>query len=164
MLEIESERLKLRQWHADDFEALAEFYKLESNAKYVGGVKNNDEAWRALATHMGHWQLNGFGYWAVDEKASGEFVGCVGLWQSNGWPELELGYWVVPQYQGKGYALEAALRCKLYANEEMNAPSLVSYIDATNQPSIKLAEKMGAQFEKTIELLEHGPHRVYRHF
>jgi len=164
MIRIETERLSLRPWALNDFDALAAFYAQESNAKYVGGIKDSDQAWRLLALHIGHWQLMGFGYWAVDEKASGEFVGCVGLWQSAGWPELELGYWLVAKHQGKGFALEAAQSCKAYAQNELKASSLVSYIDPANRPSIRLAEKMGASFEQTIELLEHGPHQVYRHF
>ena len=164
MIRIETERLQLRPWTSGDFDALAAFYADDANAKYVGGVKNNDQAWRVLALHIGHWELKGFGYWAVDEKASSEFVGCVGLWQSAGWPELELGYWLMPDHQGKGFAFEAAQRCKIYAQKELKATSLVSYIDATNKSSIALAQKMGARLERTIELLEHGPHQVYRHF
>ena len=164
MIKIETERLSLRPWGMGDFDSLAAFYTEKSNAKYVGGVKDNDQAWRVLALHIGHWELMGFGYWAVDEKASGEFVGCVGLWQSAGWPELELGYWLMAKHQGKGFALEAALRCKTYAQNELKAASLVSYINSANEPSINLAEKMGARFEQTIELLEYGPHQVYRHF
>ncbi len=164
MTTLETERLRLRPWQLDDYSSLKAFYAQEANAKYVGGVKGNDESWRALALHIGHWHLKGFGYWAVVEQNSGEFVGCVGLWQSAGWPELELGYWLMPEHQGKGFAKEAALRCKAYAQNEMSASSLVSYIDPSNIPSIKLAESMGASFEQTIELLEYGPHRVYRHF
>ena len=164
MIEIETERLLLRPWTTDDHELLSIFYADEVNAKYVGGVKDSDQAWRALALHIGHWHLKGFGYWAVNEQSTNEFVGCVGLWQSAGWPELELGYWLMLEHQGKGYALEAAQRCKTYARENLKANSLVSYIDAANKPSINMALKMGATYEKTIELLEHGPHRVYRHF
>ncbi|MEM7358438.1 MAG: GNAT family N-acetyltransferase [Pseudomonadota bacterium] len=164
MTTLHTERLVLRPWQADDYPALAEFYQEDANARFVGGVKNADEAWRALAQHMGHWQLQGYGYFAVDERDTGEFVGCVGLWQSAGWPELELGYWVVPTHQGKGYALEAALCCRDYAHDQLKAASLVSYIDPVNEPSIRLAEKMGASLDNTIELLSYGPHRVYRHF
>ncbi len=164
MHRIETERLQLRPWNANDVDALEAFYANAANAKYVGGVKDSDEAWRALALHIGHWKLKGFGYWAVDEKENSEFVGCVGLWQSAGWPELELGYWLMPEHQGKGYALEAAQRCKEYAQNDLKAQSLVSYIDPHNTPSINLAKKMGATREQTIQLLEHGPHEVYRHF
>ncbi len=161
---IETDRLQLRQWNENDFETLAAYYADENNAKYVGGQKNADDAWRLLALHIGHWQLKGFGYWAVDEKETGDFIGCVGLWKSPGWPELELGYWLLNKHQGKGYALEAALACKDYARNVLQAKSLVSYIHPDNAPSIKLAEKLGAKYEKTIELLTHGPHGVYRHF
>lgn len=161
---IETDRLQLRQWNENDFEKIAAYYADENSAKYVGGQKNADEAWRLLALHIGHWQLKGFGYWAVDEKHTGDFVGCVGLWQSSGWPELELGYWLVNEHHGKGYALEAALRCKDYARDVLQAGSLVSYIAPNNTASIKLAEKLGAKYEETIELLEHGAHCVYRHF
>ncbi len=164
MIRIETERLQLRPWSEDDFEELAAFYADEANSKYVGGVKDIDQAWRVLALHIGHWALKGFGYWAVDERSSDEFVGCVGLWKSAGWPELELGYWLMPKHQGKGFALEAARRCKAYALDELKADSLVSYIDPANEPSISLARKMGASHENTIELLEFGPHHVFRHF
>jgi len=161
---IETERLQLRQWKENDFSAFAAYYADENNAKYVGGQKNSDEAWRHMALQIGHWQLKGFGYWAVDEKETGDFVGCVGLWQSPGWPELEMGYWLVNRHQGKGYAFEATQKCRDYARNILKASSLVSYIDPDNKPSIKLAKKLGAKYEDTIDLLEHGPHCVYRHF
>ncbi len=164
MSNIETNRLLLRLWNEEDFDKFADYYADENSAKYVGGQKNNDEAWRHFALQIGHWQLKGFGSWAVDEKSTGNFIGCVGLWQSAGWPELELGYWLLNEYQGKGYAFEAALKCKEYARDVLNARSLVSYIDPNNSSSIKLAEKLGAKYEKTIELLKHGPHCVYRHF
>ncbi len=164
MANIETNRLNLRRWRDEDFEQFAEFYSDEESARYVGGRKTLDEAWRHFALLIGHWQLKGFGYWLVEEKGSSDFVGGVGLWQSAGWPELELGYWLMPHHQGKGYAFEAAAKCKAYAKEVLQADSLVSYIDPSNAPSIKLAESLGAKYEQTIELLKHGPHGVYRHF
>ena len=164
MNEIETRRLKLRQWANNDSEAYIRYFADEKDSKYFGGGKNPDEAWRHMAMMIGHWQLKGFGYWAVDEKESGDFVGCVGLWKSPGWPELELGYWIAKEKQRKGYAREAAAECVKYARDVLGAESLVSYIDPGNEPSIKLAGVLGATFEETIELVEQGPHCVYRHF
>lgn len=161
---IETERLRLRQWTLNDFDAVARYYADEDNARYVGGKKDADQAWRHLALHVGHWQLKRFGYWAVDEKQAGDFVGCVGLWQSPGWPELELGYWLMPEHQGKGYATEACRKCIQFAREVLQAKSLVSYIDPGNKPSQSVATRLGAVHERTIELASHGPHCVYRHF
>jgi RimJ/RimL family protein N-acetyltransferase len=161
---LETDRLHLRAWREGDLPAVAAFYADEAAAKYVGGRKDPDEAWRFLALMIGHWELKGHGYYAVEERETGAFVGAVGLWESAGWPELELGYWVVPAQQGKGYAFEAAARCRDHARDTLEMPSLVSYVAPDNEPSIRLAEKLGALYEETIELLTHGPHGVYRHF
>ena len=164
MFELETNNLRLRAWRSDDAEQVTKFYADPKVSKYVGGPRDADAAWRSMALLIGHWQLQGFGYWAVEEKQSATFVGCVGLWQSPGWPELELGYWLVEEFHGKGYAKEAAARCLQYARDEMQAESLVSYIDPENIPSIKLAESIGAKPEQIIDLAGHGPHRIYRHF
>ena len=81
-----------------------------------------------------------------------------------GGPELELGYWLVKEHQGKGYAVEACLRCIDYAREVLKVGSLVSYIDPRNESSIRLAKRLGAVYEGAIELASHGPHCIYRHF
>ena len=67
-------------------------------------------------------------------------------------------------HQGKGYALEACLRCIEFARQTLAAGSLVSYIDPRNEPSIRLAKRLGAVYEETIELVSYGPHCVYRHY
>jgi RimJ/RimL family protein N-acetyltransferase len=164
MESVETKRLKFRRWQESDFRDFARYYADDENARYVGGQKDPDQAWRHMALQIGHWKLKGFGYWAVDEKETGNFVGCAGLWQSPGWPELELGYWLVKEHQGKGYALEACLRCIDYAREVLNASSLVSYVDPRNEPSIRLAKRLGAAYVGTIELASYGPHAVFRHF
>lgn len=163
MNEQETERLLLRQWRIKDFDAYAEYYAEDRTAKYVGGVSDRDQAWRRMACLIGHWALRGYGYWAVEEKESGAFVGCVGLWFSQGWPELELGYWLMPNGQSKGYATEAGVKSRDYAWKVVGAKSLVSYIHPENEPSKRVAEKLGARLDATIELLSHGPHCVYRY-
>ncbi len=163
MRELETERLLLRQWQAKDFEPFAEYYAAEQTARWVGGVASRDQAWRRMASQIGHWVLLGFGYWAVEEKETGDFAGCVGLWRSPEWPELELGYWLVPAAWGKGYATEAGAAARDFAWEVVHAESLVSYIAPENEASKRVAERLGARFEETLELLTHGPHCVYRY-
>ena len=162
-MELETERLLMRQWREDDFEAYAEFRSKEETARFVGGVLNRYDAWRKFAATIGHWVLRGYGYWAVDEKQTKRFVGAVGLGFPEGYPELELGYWIVPEMQGKGYATEAGQKAKEYAFTVVGARTLVSYIDPANEPSKPVAERLGGKFEAVIELVEHGPHGVYRY-
>ena len=163
MIEQETNRLLLRQWRTEDFDAYAGYYANEKTAKYVGGVSDRNQAWRRMASVVGHWVLRGYGYWAVEEKQSGTFVGCVGLWFPEGWPELELGYWLMPNMHGKGYATEAGVKSRDYAWRIVGTKSLVSHIHPENEPSKRVAERLGARYEKTIELLTHGAHYVYRY-
>ena len=163
MLDLETNRLHFRQWQKSDFAQVASFFALESNARYVGGVKNAEASWRLIATYIGHYHLNGYSYLAITEKASKMLIGTVGLWNSEPWPEPELGYWLLPEFQGKGYGVEAGLALKNYALEQLNFDTLVSYIDARNEPSKKLALRIGAVYDKTIDLLDFGPHEVYRY-
>lgn len=163
MITLETERLLLRPWQEKDFESYAAYYADEETARFVGGACNREQAWRRMSALIGHWVLRGYGYWAVEEKSTAQFVGCVGLWFSEGWPELELGYWLMREMQGKGFATEAALRSRAYAFDSLKATTLVSYIHPENEPSKRLAERLGAHFETEIALLNYGRHCVYRH-
>lgn len=161
--ELETERLLLRGWRSEDFESFAAFYADEATARFVGGVEDRSQAWRRLAAIVGHWALRGYGTWAVEERSSGRFAGGVGLWRPEGWPELELGYWLVAEAHGKGYATEAGAAARDYAFDRLGAETLVSYIRPDNEPSKRVAERLGARFEEVIELATFGPHCVYRY-
>ncbi len=163
MIGIETDRLIFRQWKNKDYSIFADFYAVEENAKYVGGVKTPEESWRLMATYIGHYELNGFSYLAIAEKDSGNLIGTIGLWKSHPWPEPEMGYWLLPKFQGKGYGVEAGLAVKEFALEKLKLDSLVSYIDPANRPSKKLALRLGAKFDSTIGLLDFGNHEVYRY-
>ncbi|MEN8145669.1 MAG: GNAT family N-acetyltransferase, partial [Gemmatimonadota bacterium] len=76
---------------------------------------------------------------------------------------LELGYWLMPEVQGRGYATEAGIVARDHAWDAAGAKTLVSYIDPENEASKRVAERLGAVFETTIELLDYGPHCVYRY-
>ena len=164
MIGLETERLHFRQWEKSDFKAFSAFYAKEENAHFVGGVKSLEESYRLMASYIGHHVLHGFTFPAIVEKKSNQLIGTVGLWNSEPWPEPELGYWLIPDFHGKGYGTEAGLAVKAYALDELRLPTLVSHINAKNTPSKKLALRLGATFDTTIELLDFGKHEVYRYW
>ena len=58
--QLTTERLYFRQWQQDDFPALSHFFASPENTRFVGGVKNPEEAWRVMATYLGHYYLHGY--------------------------------------------------------------------------------------------------------
>ena len=160
---LETGRLRLRGWIPEDYDPFAEFYADPVASRFVGGPRDREAAWRALAMYAGHWTLLGHGYWAVEEKETGAFVGAVGVWRSEGWPEEELGYWIVPSRHRRGYAVEAARAARDHAFAVLGLDTLVSYIDPANEPSKKVAARLGAHYESTFDLAGLGPHECHRY-
>jgi RimJ/RimL family protein N-acetyltransferase len=111
---------------------------------------------------LGHWQLRGWGSFLVEERETGVLAGCVGISDWEGWPEPELGWWTVPTAWGHGYATEAARTALDYFGSLSRTNRLVSFVPAANTASVRVAEKLGALYERDIEL--HGMTvRVYAH-
>ena len=115
------------------------FYATDAS-RFVGGPLDAATAWRSVAASIGAWTLRGFGEFAVEEKASGDFVGLVGPWFPEGWPEAEIAWIIVPEFQRRGYGAEAARRALGYAYDELGWETAISCIDEENIASIRLAE------------------------
>lgn len=164
MKDIETPRLKFREWREEDFEPVAQFFADPVAVHYLGGKKSAEETWRLIAAYIGHYHLRSYSYMAVEEKDTSVLIGSIGLWNSTPWPELELGYWLFPSHQGKGYAFEAAKAAQEFAFTALNRATLVSYIDEENAASARLAQRLGGSCEEEIQLLDFGPHQVYRYF
>jgi RimJ/RimL family protein N-acetyltransferase len=159
---LETERLRLRGWREEDHAPFARFCASEATARFVGGVCGPDDAWRRIAGQIGHWALRGYGSWVIEEKAGGRWVGYSGLWNPHGWPEPELMWGLDADAHGHGYATEAARRGRDYAYRELGWRTLVSCIAPANAPSQRVAARLGAACERTIEL-RGFPVGLYRH-
>ncbi len=149
---LETERLRLRPWRNEDIDPLAKLFGDETLAQYIGGVCSRRDSWRRLAAFAGHWQLRGFGNWAVDEKATGEFCGFCGLWYPDEFPEIEMGWSLARQKHGRGYATEAATRARSFAFETLHLKTLVSFIRPDNTPSQRVAQRLGAAPDGETEI------------
>nr|WP_319947197.1 GNAT family N-acetyltransferase [uncultured Shimia sp.] len=159
---LETQRLILRAPCEADFDAEAAFYASD-DSKFVGGPKRPDETWRLLACLIGHWAMRGYGFWALQDKTTGAYVGRVGLWNPLGWPEPEIGWTLMPQAIGKGFATEAAIAARDYAYGTLGWQTVISLIDEENTASKAVAERLGAKFETTYEHPAFGPMNIWRH-
>ena len=152
--ELETERLHFRMPRESDF---PEYEKWQANIeiqRYLGGkTMDRVQAWRHLAYLVGHWAFRGYGYYAVEEKATGQLIGRIGFTNQIGWPGFELGWTIAPEYQGRGYATEAARMLLPYAFDVLDQPHVISLIHPDNTPSRKVAEKLGEKIEGETEVM-----------
>ena len=161
--EINTGRIKLRIFRENDWQDLHEYYSDEACMQYTTGRALADwETWRTVATMVGHWQLRGFGPYAMEEKETGKVLGPVGLWYPLEWPEPEIKWGLARRYWGQGYAREAAEAVRAMATLNVPEYNLISLIVPDNAASIKLAESLGAVYEKTIPFRHHEA-SIYRH-
>ena len=160
--ELATERLVLRGWQPNDIDWVADYLTDPATAPWVGGPSARGEAWRRLASWVGHWVLRGFGLWALEEKATGAAIGYCGLWRPEEFPETELGWGLRRRWQSRGLAREAALCARDFAFGSLGLTGLVSYVAPDNLASRRLAERLGATCREEIEI---GGRRacVYRH-
>jgi RimJ/RimL family protein N-acetyltransferase len=140
---LETERLVLRAWRAGDFDSLATFYADIETMRFLGGVMERADAWRSLAAAIGHWQLRGYGTWAVERPSDGALVGRVGMIHPHGWPGLEVGWTLGKPFWGQGYASEAAAAALRYAFLTQPVDRIISCIDPDNTPSQAVARRIG---------------------
>lgn len=160
---LETERLILRRPTGGDWPRVGDFF-MSDRAAMVGGPYTLGKAWRHFASEVGHWDILGFGMWAVTAKGDDTILGLVGPWCPADWPETEIGWLVFDGAEGKGIAFEAARAAIDHAFAELGWDTAVSYIDAGNTRSIALAEKLGASLDPVApQPKPDQPCLVYRH-
>jgi RimJ/RimL family protein N-acetyltransferase len=162
-VELETDRLKLRMWRESDLDAYAEMCADPTVMRYLGSgtVLTRAEAWRGIAFFMGHWQMRGYGHWAVEEKATGQMIGRIGFLNPEGWPAFEIGWTLAHQAWGKGYAIEGAKTALQYGFKELDQRHVISLIHPENVRSMKVAERLGEKLEGKTRLLDQWDVLIY---
>lgn len=150
---LETDRLILRAWQESDIEPYIEMCADEDVMRHLSGKPmTRQEAWRHAAYIIGHWQLRGFGHWAIEHKESGKFVGRAGFFNPEDWPGFEIGWAIHPNFWRQGFAEESARRALAYAFEDMGREEVISVINPGNTASIGLAEKLGERYLRDDEV------------
>ena len=154
---IETERLRLRGHRLDDFDRLAALWADPIVTRFIGGKPSTrEESWMRLLRSVGHWAALGFGYWVVEEKASGRIVGEIGFSELKreiepsfeGIPEA--GWVLAPWAHGKGFATEAVTAVVAWGEAHLGARTTTCIVSPENTASIRVAEKCGyREFART---------------
>jgi RimJ/RimL family protein N-acetyltransferase len=145
-----TDRLRLRAHKLEDFAASAVMWANPDVTRFIGGRPfAHEESWTRLLRCAGHWALMGFGYWAVEDRASGKFIGEAGFadYQRDIDPPLvdmpEAGWAFVPEAHGRGVATEAVRALVAWGDANFGARSTTCLIDEGHAASIRVAEKCG---------------------
>ena len=148
---IETARLILREVDPErDFEGWAKAMADETTVRYLGmAPMDRAQAWRSMAVVIGHWSIRGYGFFSLEHKETGQWVGRVGPWHPEGWPAPEIGWAISPDYLRQGFASEAALASLDYVSEQLGWTSVIHAILEGNEGSIAVAEKIGSRLIRT---------------
>lgn len=163
---LETERLSLREFTPLDAPFLLRLVNEPGWIRNINdpGVRTPDEAlaWAEGRLFKAYREL-GHGFWGVVRREDGELVGMCGLFKRPALPEPDLGYALLAEHEGRGYALEAARACVAHARERFGWPELMAITAPDNAASVALLGKLGfvEQAQQQIEGYSE-PSRVFR--
>jgi RimJ/RimL family protein N-acetyltransferase len=155
---LETERLRLRAYQPTDLQPLLAMWQEPQFYQYITGQPAlESDVWMRLLRDAGLWVVCGFGYWALEEKATGEFIGAVGFadFRRDMTPALgdfpEAGWTLAPHVHGRGYGTEALAAALAWGDVHLPQPRTVCIIGVANEPSLRLANRLGyREYARTV--------------
>jgi len=147
---LETARLILRHFNEKDVDPV---FAMRSDADVMRFIrepqKRRSEAENWINLTSSRWEDEKIGFCAVIEKSSGKFVGWCGLWRLKETDEVEVGYALVKDFRGKGYAVEASEALLIYGFEELNLKEIVAVARPENRASWRVMERLGMTYDYT---------------
>lgn len=151
-ISLETPRLLLRPPRLEDFDAWAQFQADEIATRFTGGHQPRTLAWRGFMTMCGCWHMTGIAMFSVIEKSSGQWVGRLGPWYPDGWPQPEVGWGIARAHWGKGYASEGAGAAMDYAFDVLGWDEVIHCIHEDNLASQRVARKLGSRNLRRVQM------------
>jgi len=154
----ETERLILRRFRHDDFDALYELHSDPEAMRFLGGVWSPQQTRETLERIIARYAETDLIWHAVERKADGAVIGVCWLgrlnvrWEVSLGPGLvELGYRYARRFWGNGYATEAGAAMLRRGFDELKLPRIMAIVDCANVASDRVIQKLGMQYRKTFE-------------
>jgi len=152
---IETERLRLRPVTVDDTELMLAIWNDPAFIRNVSdrGIRTVEQAREAIESGAQKlFEDYGYGPYCMSLKSDGTMIGICGLFKRDNLEDPDIGFGVLPDYCGKGYAGEAAAAVVNFARNELGITALTAIVSPTNAPSIGLIEKLGLTFDQMITM------------
>ena len=157
---LQTDRLSLREFTAADAAHILELLNTPGWLMFIGdrNVHTIEQAEQAIEmTYRRSYQTHGFGFWAVCLKDDHTFIGMCGLVKREILEHVDIGFALLPEYFGQGYAYEAAQATLAYGRTVLQLPKIVGVCDPQNVASSNLLQKLGLTFEKEISWSDGEP-------
>jgi RimJ/RimL family protein N-acetyltransferase len=147
---LETERLHLRQFRADDLNASHALWCEPAVYKFISGKPSSvEDIWKGILQTIGHWQLLGYGYWVIEDKVSGRAIGNIGFgdFRRDLVPDMndtpEAGWSIMTAFHGKGIGTEALRAMLAWGDVHLPHAKTACIIAPENIASVRLAQKFG---------------------
>lgn len=147
---LETARLRLRAHTASDYDACASMWSDLHVVRFIGGKPSTPaQTWQRMLTYLGHWKAMNYGYWAIEEKATGKFIGEIGFadFKRDVGPSMrnvpEIGFALASDAHGKGYATEAVRAVLEWGDAHLPSKRTVALANEENAASLHILQKAG---------------------
>lgn len=152
---IETDRLRLRAITVNDTALMLAVWNDPAFMRNVAdrGIRTDEQARVAIESGAQKlFETYGYGPYCMSLKSTGSMIGICGLFKRDNLDDPDIGFSVLPEFCGKGYAGEAATAVVEYAGNELGIETLTAIVSPTNAPSIGLIKKLGLTFERMITM------------
>ncbi|MDP1609085.1 MAG: GNAT family N-acetyltransferase [Chlamydiales bacterium] len=143
---IKTKRLILRPWRNEDLDSLSRLNTDPRVMEYLFSPLTREESSARLEVYTKHIHDHGWGLWAVSVPGVSDFIGWIGLWpigfETHFTPAIEVGWRLLPEFWGQGYATEGAKASIQYGFDTLKLEEIVSITVSANVRSIRVMEKL----------------------
>jgi RimJ/RimL family protein N-acetyltransferase len=167
-VDLETPRLWLRRWRAEDLEPFAALTADLEVAEHFPSRLSREESQAMFGRIEQHFEKHGYGLWAVELPGQIPFIGFIGLavvsFEASFTPCVEVGWRLTPRWWGKGLATEGARAALGYGFGRLDLPEIVSFTVPGNTRSRRVMEKLGMRYSEDFEHPRIDPqHPLCRH-
>lgn len=152
---IETQRLRLFDLSIEDAPLMLAIWNDPDFILHVGdrGIRTEADARAAMVDGaLKLFRDFGYGPYRMSLRSTGDAIGICGLFRRKGLDDTDIGYAVLPEYCGQGFAFEAAQAVIAYARDTLGLDRLTAIVSPNNVASINLTEKLGLRYERSIRM------------
>lgn len=151
----ETERLILRDWKESDIPSFVQMNADERVMEFFLKALSEEESLDMLERIKTEITTSGFSFFAIERKEDHQFIGTVGLhtitFDVDFAPAVEIGWRLLPQYWGEGYAVEAANACFRFAKVNLDINEIVAFTSLPNLNSQRVMQKLEMELVKEFD-------------